>query len=603
MLDYSFISFNFALLLRELESRNIVLSFLGNTDLIMARLDNHIEYFNNYLTRLTPAIYNTIFQDKYYSKVFLQTHGISVAPGQVFTVKQYNEALQYAKTLGFPVVLKPVAHDQGHYVFANITTEKEFRNAYEILMDATSVYYILVEKFFAGDDYRFLVIADKDLAVIKRSAPKIIGDGLSTIREIVEAENYKRLNPRVTCLCTIKIDSHECLRTLAKQGMNLDSIPKANQEVLLRNNANVSVGASCENVLDSAHPSYLDLARKIHALLPGNSVTCIDLLAYDITVPLKDDEYVFCEFTVDPGFSLHEMPGHGQPHSVVSSIVDLLFPETSVTKTKSALKAQNTKVDSCASIEQAANYPKFAEQGLVFIQNPSKRSYQTELDAAIRNENFSDLVLVSSLSDLASTLKDALHKTFSKNSPFSVQLLVDDIYQTLKKFMQTFNIDSIEMHLQRRKYNTQPWHNDNTGQENKTQEFTINLAETLSGTKGTLAILNNCIRRQDYMDMRATMDNLHANNENKLFEHWNSLKEHMCNRSPIIEIPVGQLFLFTTGRQYGLIHKPPLTNDWRLFMKAREATSRTAEYLTGLNHPTSVVNECGYVIKKDRGWV
>ncbi len=204
--------------------------------------------------------------------------------------------------------------------------DNEFSNAFKVIAKQFSSRCILVEKYFEGDDYRFLIIADKDIAVVKRLAPKITGDGVSSIRELVDIENYRRMNPRTTCLCTIKIDDEESTRTLQKQGLTSSSIPSSDQTVLLRNNSNVSGGGSCENVLDTVHETWFDLARRIHSLFPGNTFTCIDLLAKDVTVPVTKDGYAFCEFNSDPGFSLHEMPGTGKPHYVVKSMIDLLFP-------------------------------------------------------------------------------------------------------------------------------------------------------------------------------------------------------------------------------------------------------------------------------------
>lgn len=316
------------MLLKEAESRGIALRMIGDTDIIEAKLGEQTEYFINYTTRLTPAVYLSIFKDKYYSKMFLQDKGISVTPGCVFAPTQEWDALEYAMQMGFPVVIKPVNGSQGHFVFANLKDENEFSNAFKVIAKQFSSRCILVEKYFEGDDYRFLIIANKDIAVVKRSAPKITGDGVSSIRELVNKENDRRMNPRATCLCTIKIDDEESTRTLQGQGLTTSSIPSSGQMVVLRNNSNVSGGGSCDNVLETVDETWFDLARRIHALFPGNTFTCIDLLSKDVTVPVTHDGYAFCEFNSDPGFSLHEMPGTGKPHSVVKSMIDLLFPNS-----------------------------------------------------------------------------------------------------------------------------------------------------------------------------------------------------------------------------------------------------------------------------------
>jgi D-alanine-D-alanine ligase-like ATP-grasp enzyme len=332
MIDYAGLPFNFSMLLKEIESRAIELSYLGDTDVIEARLGSHSEYLIDYMTRLTPSVYEKIFRDKYYSKIFLKTKGISVPEGYVFSATDRQLAVDYVNFIGFPVVIKPTNASQGHYVFANLHDEEEFLHAFDVISGYSSSRSLLVEQHFTGDDYRFLVIGDEEMAVVRRSPPKIVGDGQLTIRQLVELENQRRMNPRDTCLCTIKIDDEESKRVLFKQGLSDQSILDSGQIVQLRNNANVSGGGGCENALELVHPSYLELARSIHAFFPGNGFTCVDLLIKDASMPVAPTSYAFCEFNADPGFSLHEMPGKGERHAVVRPIVDLLFPETAVKK-------------------------------------------------------------------------------------------------------------------------------------------------------------------------------------------------------------------------------------------------------------------------------
>ena len=124
------------------------------------------------------------------------------------------------------------------------------------------------------------------------------------------------------------IDDPEGKRVLISQNLTPNTILKNGESKNLRYNANVCWGAECENVLDQVHPSYLSLAKEIHTLFPGSAYTGIDLLINDISQPAHPDNYVICEFNIDPGFSLHLMPSKGKPHNVLKPIVDFLFPET-----------------------------------------------------------------------------------------------------------------------------------------------------------------------------------------------------------------------------------------------------------------------------------
>ena len=328
MINLSDLNFNFALLLKEIKDRNIDLNYVENTNLVQAKLDQHVEHLLPHVNRLTPGVYCDIMQDKFYSKALVRQSGFSVVDGCVFQQDDIDAAMIFADQIGYPVVIKPVNLAQGELVFANLQTPEEFTNAFVLIAQHNQGRSILVEKHFHGADYRFLVVDNGDIAVVMRTHPTIIGDGQLTIAQLVEQENTRRMNPRTTCLCELYLDDHEAKRTLLHQGLTEQSIPQKGRVVTLRYNANVSKGAECENVLDIVHPSYLALAREIHALFPGSGYTCVDLLIKTITAPVDADLYVFCEFNVSPGLSLHHMPSKGKPHFVARSIIDLLFPET-----------------------------------------------------------------------------------------------------------------------------------------------------------------------------------------------------------------------------------------------------------------------------------
>lgn len=330
MLDKSMFSFNLSLFQTYLEKRDIELQILANTDIVLAKKGNHIEYLVSYQNRLIPSNYYIILDDKYYSKNLMKERGYSVSEASVFDKHCLSEICEFAQKLGYPVVLKKTNGAQGHNVYPNLKNEEELKTAFLDMLKSNPQFNILVEKHFEGDDYRFFMIDGVDEPfVIRRTAPIIVGDGVSTLDELITKENYRRLNPRSSCLSDIYMKDGDGMRALNHQKLTLDSIPKKGQTVRLRYNANVSRGGQCEALgNDQIHPSYIELAKSIHRLFPGLGYTSVDLLIHDESKPCSKDSYVFCEFNTGPGFSLHHMPGQGTPQNILDPIIDLLFPET-----------------------------------------------------------------------------------------------------------------------------------------------------------------------------------------------------------------------------------------------------------------------------------
>ena len=77
----------------------------------------------------------------------------------------------------------------------------------------------MVEQFIPGADYRLLVIGDRLVAAALREPAQVVGDGRSTIRQLVEEVNRdpRRSDGHATVLSYIKLDAVG-LDVLAEQG-------------------------------------------------------------------------------------------------------------------------------------------------------------------------------------------------------------------------------------------------------------------------------------------------------------------------------------------------------------------------------------------------
>ena len=106
-----------------------------------------------------------------------------------------------------------------------------------------------------GHDFRLLVVGGKLVAAARREPPHVIGDGVHTMRELVEQVNSdpRRGEGHATSLTKIRLDDI-ALRHLAQQGFNADSVPRKGTRVVLRNNANLSTGGTATDVTDDVHP-------------------------------------------------------------------------------------------------------------------------------------------------------------------------------------------------------------------------------------------------------------------------------------------------------------------------------------------------------------
>jgi cyanophycin synthetase len=269
----------------------------------------------------TSAIAEAIAQDKELTKKLLAAAGVPVPGGR--SVTDADDAWAAAQEIGLPVVVKPNDGNQGKGVTVNITSEAQLRKAYVTAREFRDD--ILVERFMPGNDFRLLVIGDKLVAAARRDPPKVVGDGVHTIAQLVEQVNQdpRRGSGHATSLTKIRFDdiAHACLAT---QGLTAASVPDKGQRVNLRNNANLSTGGSATDVTDDVHPEVA--ARAIAAAhMVGLDICGVDVVSDSILQPLEEQGGGIVEVNAAPGLRMHLSPSFGKGRAVGEAIIGSMF--------------------------------------------------------------------------------------------------------------------------------------------------------------------------------------------------------------------------------------------------------------------------------------
>lgn len=271
----------------------------------------------------TGAIAETIAQDKELTKKLLDAAGVPVPMGR--SVSDPEDAWAAAQEIGLPVVIKPKDGNQGKGVTVNVTTREQLTAGFHAASEFRDD--ILVERYLPGHDFRLLVIGDKLVAAARRDPPQVVGDGVHSVRELVEQVNKdpRRGDGHATSLTKIRFDDI-ALATLAKHGMNADSVPAQGQRVVLRNNANLSTGGSATDVTDDVHPEVA--ARCIAAAhMVGLDICGVDLVCDSVLKPIEEQNGGIVEVNAAPGLRMHLSPSFGKSRPIGEAIMDTLFAD------------------------------------------------------------------------------------------------------------------------------------------------------------------------------------------------------------------------------------------------------------------------------------
>ena len=214
------------------------------------------------------------------------------------------------------LVVKPAMTNHGDGVTVDVRDEAGLVRALKFAYEASGWQSdILVQQMVFGQEYRFLVLHDKVLAVAYRRPPFVVGDGHSTIRELIERKNADPLRgeAHMSALTRISLDE---VRNSNIDGF-LDRVPKKRQEVEVLKTSNLSRGGEAVDVTDEVSPELKKMAiQAAHACSLG--VAGVDIVTDNITSGSKDS-YVL-EVNVSPGIRMHQFPSVGKKRNVAKTL-------------------------------------------------------------------------------------------------------------------------------------------------------------------------------------------------------------------------------------------------------------------------------------------
>jgi cyanophycin synthetase len=274
-------------------------------------------------TDRTSAVAESIAQDKELSKILLHAAGVPVPGGR--PVLSAEDAWAAACEIGGAVVVKPQDGNQGKGVAVNLCTREQIEAAYAIAFEVSDE--VLVERYIPGHDYRLLVVGDQLVAAARRDPPLVIGDGVHTIRQLVERVNLdpRRGEGHATSLTRIRLDE-VALALLTSAGLNAESVPPRGQRVVLRNNANLSTGGTATDVTDDVHPEFAAQAVAAAQTI-GLDIAGVDVVCDSVLRPLEAQGGGIVEINAAPGLRMHLQPSFGKGRAVGEAIIANMFAD------------------------------------------------------------------------------------------------------------------------------------------------------------------------------------------------------------------------------------------------------------------------------------
>ncbi len=306
----------------EAVARDIPFIRLNSASLIQLGYGKNQIRFRATMTDHTSSIAVDIASNKDETKRLLEDAAIPVANGVCIA---YEEDLESAiKKINFPLVFKPLDGNHGKGASINVKTLEEATAAFHHAKKYSRK--IIVEKFISGFDFRILVINNKFIAAALREPAHVIGDGVSTIRQLVDTENKdpRRGYGHENVLTEISID-RETTEQLSKKNYTVETILEKNEQCYLKGTANLSTGGTSTDITDTVHPHNIFIFERISRII-GLDICGIDIMGINLSEPLESNGAVVLEVNAAPGFRMHLAPANGLPRNVAAPVIDMLYP-------------------------------------------------------------------------------------------------------------------------------------------------------------------------------------------------------------------------------------------------------------------------------------
>jgi cyanophycin synthetase len=312
-------------IMEEAAKRGIPYIRLNKQSLVQLGYGIHQKRIRATIASTTSNIAVDIACDKEETKLLLEAAEIPVPRG---TVVRTPEGLREAiKKFGYPLVIKPIDGNHGKGNTTNINDDEQALKAFE----AAKLYSrsVIVEKYITGFDFRALVVNYKFICAALRTPASVIGDGVHTIQWLIDETNKdaRRGFGHEKVLTQITVDDFTW-KMLNDLGYTLETVPAAEELVLLKPTANLSTGGTSEDVTDEVHPANVFMFERIARII-GLDICGIDIMVQDLRSPVNEIGGAILEVNAAPGFRMHIEPAKGLPRNAAEPVIDMLFPKGS----------------------------------------------------------------------------------------------------------------------------------------------------------------------------------------------------------------------------------------------------------------------------------
>ncbi len=254
-------------------------------------------------------------EDKQLSYEFADLHGVTVP--KTVCLQDLSEAAESFLTQNKPIVVKPLNSFGSKGLSLNVTDQSGLEVAFEYAKAVSD--HVLLQQQVSGDEVRLTVVEGRVVSALLRQTARLVGDGRTTITELLARENQDRSNLRTTYITYPRLDE----QLISDSYFNDQTVLADGEVEELNKSTLVRGGASLYEITHELHDDYKEIAERLaKALNPAFLV--IDLMIDDYSQPRQSDNYAFIEFNTAPSLKMYYGVRGGKEYDMVTRLTDMI---------------------------------------------------------------------------------------------------------------------------------------------------------------------------------------------------------------------------------------------------------------------------------------
>lgn len=242
----------------------------------------------------------------------LARHGFAAGRSLRFAPWELDKAERFLAEANGPVVVKPDGAASGRFALRGpgagrgVTCGIRSARALRAAARQASLFgaNIVVEAQLEGSAYRLLYLDGRFIDAIRRDPPRLFGDGLSSVRELIQRENGERRHAwPPLAMHPLSMDA-DCRLALDAQGLSPSSVVPAMKAARAKGACNQNASYDNHVVRDQIHPGLVALGAKLVRAL-GLRLAGLDLMTRDSGRAPEPGSVFFNEINATPGLHHH----------------------------------------------------------------------------------------------------------------------------------------------------------------------------------------------------------------------------------------------------------------------------------------------------------